>query len=66
MNTLLELCSKFFDEQRNISSSGYIQNSNDMICFEKSINTFLRSGQKEDAFVVYLCFCEIFNVFGQG
>lgn len=36
MNTLLELCSKFFDEQRNISSSGYIQNSNDMICFERA------------------------------
>ena len=66
MTTLLESCSKFFDDLKFTSSSAQSKNSNDKICFEKSINTFLKSGQKEDAFVVYLCFCEIFNVFGQG
>lgn len=66
MNTLLESCSKFFDDLKFTSNSAQSENSNDKICFEKSLNTFLRSGQKEDAFVVYLCFCEIFNVFGQG
>lgn len=66
MNTLSESCSKFFDELKIISHSARAENPNDKICFEKAIDTFLKSGQKEDAFVVYLCFCEIFNVFGQG
>ena len=66
MKTLLETCNKFFDELKIISGPHQCDNSNDKICLEKAINTFLKSGQKEDAFVVYLCFCEIFNVFGQG
>lgn len=66
MKTLLESCSRFFDELSIVSVSGKTECNNDKICFEKSLSTFLKSGQKEDAFVVYLCFCEIFNVFGQG
>ena len=65
MKTLLEACGKFFDELTIVQSADN-NNSNDKACFERAINTFLGSGQKEDAFVVYLCFCEIFNIFGQG
>ena len=66
MNTLSELCGKFFHELKLDGNSNLPTSSNDKLCFEKSIDTFLKSGQKEDAFVVYLCFCEIFNIFGQG
>lgn len=66
MYTLLELCDKFFVDLKIVPDSSRSENLNDKKCFEKSIKTFLASGQKEDAFVVYLCFCEIFNTFGQG
>lgn len=63
MNTLLNLCSGFFNELEIDSNPAQAEN---IKCFEKALNTFLRSGQKDDAFVVYFCFSEIFNIFGQG
>ncbi len=38
----------------------------DKLCFQNSLKQFLASGQKEDAFSVYFCFSEIFQLFGQG
>lgn len=32
----------------------------------QSLERFLETGLKEDAFIVYYCFCEIFHIFGNG
>ena len=66
MNTLSESCGKFFDEYKIVPRSGQDDSSSDVVCLAKSVKTFLKSGLKEDAFVVYFCFTEIFNIFGQG
>ena len=35
-------------------------------CFARALDRFLAGGAKEDAFDLYFCFAEIFNVFGRG
>lgn len=63
MNTLSNLSKNFFD----ILDMNTSKNSeSDKVCFQNAIETFLKTGRKEDAFVVYFCFSEIFNLFGNG
>ncbi len=68
MATLLDLTQHFFDmfEPERTEAEAGRDVANDKACFTKAIEGFLRSGKKEDAFVVYLCFCEMFNLFGSG
>ncbi len=66
MNTLLELSSEFFTMFAIETEQNSAEAASDKLCFEKAMSKFLNSGLKEDAFVVYLCFCEIFKLFGQG
>lgn len=66
MKSLNELSSVFFnyiitDDSQKISLS-----IDDLQCFRKSLEQFLASGNKEDAFIVYFCFSEIFKLFGKG
>ena len=53
MNTLLNLCSGFFNELEIDSNPAQAEN---IKCFEKALNTFIRSGKKDYDFVVYLLF----------
>lgn len=39
---------------------------NDKLCFKIALDKFLKTGRKEDAFTVYFCYCEIFELFGTG
>ena len=66
MKSLNELSRVFFNElyTGEILNSGFSES--DMTCFKKSLEQFLASGRKEDAFVVYFCFSEIFKLFGKG
>ncbi|MBO5854490.1 MAG: hypothetical protein J6Q61_07115 [Bacteroidales bacterium] len=65
MDTLLNLSNRFF---YHLSSN--LDNSNpkhrELHCLHSSLRTFLRTGAKEDAFIVYFCFCEIQRLFGEG
>ncbi len=65
MDTLLNLSNRFF---YHLSSNS--DNSNpkhrELHCLHSSLRTFLRTGAKEDAFIVYFCFCEIQRLFGEG
>ena len=76
MKSLMESSSKIFDvedllfEQDQI---GVIEDNKceynfnrkiDAMCFKTSLNEFLRTGTKEDAFEVYFCYAEIFKTFG--
>ena len=72
MKNLKDLTAKFFDnlaieynrdENKNISKE---QMSSDIVCFKNSLDQFLDSGSKEDAFVVYFCYSEIYKIFGNG
>lgn len=58
MNKLNELSRIFFKES--------CFNTDDYKCLSRCLNSFCVSGKKEDAFTVYFCFCEIFEVFGNG
>lgn len=66
MNTLLRLCGGYFDMMENRCDNGGEIPKNEIICFRKSTEAFLKSGKKADAFVVYFCFSEIFKLFGSG
>ncbi len=66
MKPLVEWSNKFFDM---LDMSGYDKPEtaeSDKLCFQNSLKQFLASGKKEDAFSVYFCFSEIFQLFGQG
>lgn len=65
MKTLNELSSVFFETLYTEKPQADIS-LNDLQCFERALNGFLASGSKEDAFVVYFCFSEIFKLFGKG
>ena len=65
MKTLNELSNDFFAKITNQTQLFPIP-KNDLMCFRKSLEQFLSSGSKEDAFVVYYCFSEIFKLFGKG
>lgn len=60
MKTLNELSSVFFDDLITQKTG------KDLVCFKKSLEQFLSTGSKEDAFTVYFCFSEIFKLFGKG
>ena len=62
MKTLTVLSKAFFDK---LILNGENAES-DKICFKKSLEQFLKSGSKEDAFIVYFCFSEVFKLFGNG
>lgn len=66
MNTLLQLCGGYFDMMENRCDNGGEIPKNEMTCFRKATEAFLKSGKKADAFVVYFCFSEIFKLFGSG
>ena len=65
MDTLLNLSNGFF---RHISTNTDIESvkHREMNCLHTALKSFLQTGTKEDAFVVYFCFCEIYKVFGEG
>lgn len=65
MKKLSQLCSEAFDQiAKHLKGSDI--NRDDLRCFQKSVDTFLETGLKEDAFAVYFCFCDIFKIFGSG
>lgn len=66
MKTLTEYSQTFFDRLVLDSAHGSAEAESDKTCFRKSLEQFLASGNKEDAFVVYFCFSEIFKLFGSG
>lgn len=59
MATLEELSGSFFKYKLN-------KNQTDIDCLKRVLGQFCKTGKKEDAFSVYYCFCEIFQVFGTG
>lgn len=62
MKSLAEAACAFFD-----ATSEYKRISKDeKLCLRKTLEKFLKSGDKEDAFSVYFCFAEIFRLFGGG
>ena len=66
MKNLTELSAAFFDKLVLTSANGVEEAESDKTCFKKSLEQFLSSGNKEDAFVVYFCFSEVFKLFGSG
>jgi len=38
----------------------------DLMCLKLAVERFLKSGTKDDAFDVFFCFVEIFEIFGEG
>ncbi|MCM1306923.1 MAG: RyR domain-containing protein [Bacteroides sp.] len=66
MKSLNELSSVFFDELGLENNKLQRFKETELSCFRKSLQKFLSSGNKEDAFVVYYCFSEIFKLFGKG
>lgn len=59
MKTLGDLCLVFFDQPLEKSKE-------EIDCLKRTLKQFCKTGKKEDAFSVYYCFCEIFQVFGSG
>ena len=66
MNTLAKLVDKFFNKLRSDEISPSQCANSDIPCLLKAVNRFLKYGDKSDAFTVYFCFSEIFNLFGNG
>lgn len=66
MKTLQELSDKFFDNLTLKNADGTSKSDSDKVCFNNALEKFLSTGSKEDAFVVYFCFSEIFKLFGKG
>lgn len=65
MKTLLELSCQFFLLLNKRDETQH-NKSNELRILQHTLESFLETGSKEDAFVVYYCFCEIYNVFGVG
>lgn len=59
MSTLEETSNQFFSFRISKERS-------DIDCLERALRQFCKTGKKSDAFSVYYCFCEIFEVFGKG
>ena len=49
----------YSEERREFADS-------DELCLENALKKFLNSGRKEDAFTVFFCFSEIYQLFGKG
>lgn len=62
MKNLTTLSKSFFDKLTLLGENA----ESDRVCFKKSLEQFLKSGNKEDAFIVYYCFSEVFKLFGNG
>ncbi len=63
MEDLKNLAALFFDK---LDDSKDKFQGNDLVCFRNSLNDFLISGKKDDAFTVFFCYSEIFKLFGSG
>jgi hypothetical protein len=61
VNQLNDHCQDFF-YRNTIACCSVV----DKKCLSVALARFLESGRKEDAFDVYFCFAEIFNIFGNG
>ncbi len=57
---------KFIDYIHTFFDNLNMENNSNKLCLRNSIDRFIKTGTKEDAFSVYYCFCEIFEVFGRG
>ena len=66
MKTLAEWSNKFFEMLDMSDYSKPETAESDKLCFQIALKQFLASGKKEDAFSVYFCFSEIFQLFGKG
>ncbi|MCH5172342.1 MAG: hypothetical protein J1F31_05905 [Erysipelotrichales bacterium] len=66
MDSLVNLSDKFFDNLIMKVKKSVEETESDKLCLQRSLQNFLKSGRKEDAFSVYFCFSEIFNLFGNG
>lgn len=66
MEKLNDLCEKFFEMLDLSATLDKKTAENDKLCLSKSLEKFLATGYKEDAFTVYFCFSEIFRLFGKG
>ena len=65
MDTLLNLSNRFF-YHLSVNSDNNNPQHRELHFLHSSLRTFLRTGAKEDAFIVYFCFCEIHKLFGEG
>lgn len=67
MRKLYDLSKRFFDSlELDYSEDKRDSADSDKLCFDNALKRFLGSGRKEDAFTVYFCFSEIFQLFGKG
>lgn len=65
MNSLRQMTGSFFDMSERCVKDGGI-NKADLLCLKNSLENFLKSGKKSDAFNVFFCYSEIFRLFGKG
>lgn len=63
MKSLVQLTDGFFQTLGQTETS---VTKDEILCFSKAVAKFCASGRKNDAFVVFFCFSEIFNLFGDG
>jgi len=77
MKSLINATKAFFENDQNLFHRDNIKqiknycsyNFNrdiDKLCLINAFDRFLKSGTKDDAFDIFFCFSEIFNVFGEG
>lgn len=66
MDSLVNLSNPFFANLKMEVKRSAEETESDKLCLQRSLQSFLKSGRKEDAFSVYFCFSEIFNLFGKG
>ncbi|MCH5179828.1 MAG: hypothetical protein J1F32_01260 [Erysipelotrichales bacterium] len=68
MDSLMKLNNEFFKllKLKIKENSSKEETDTDKLCFQTSLQTFLKRGRKDDAFSVYFCYAEIFNLFGSG
>ena len=59
MYSLGEMCERFFN-------SDIEREKQDVDSLRRVLRRFCETGKKEDAFSVYYCYCEIFEIFGSG
>ncbi|MCL2172958.1 MAG: RyR domain-containing protein [Candidatus Bathyarchaeota archaeon] len=59
---LWEHCNNFYDSLSGLDDKQQIN----MRCLKVATARFLKSGTKDDAFDVYYCFSELYQIFGEG
>lgn len=65
MNALHQMTGSFFDMLEKQDSAAGIDKG-ELLCFKNSLENFLKSGEKADAFNVFFCYSEIYKIFGKG